>query len=125
MINKVWALKVIKPIASPIEFVRVYDTKEKGSDVNLASHLIHDGYRGRFDQAAVITNDSDLVEPIRIVNKELGFPVGIISPGKFPNRNLLKEAAFIRQIRPGVLSASQFPEQLRDKDGLFHKPDSW
>ncbi len=62
--NEVWAMRVDKS-----ERVRVFKTEEKGSDVNLASHLINDGYRREYEQAIVITNDSDLVEPIRVVSK--------------------------------------------------------
>ena len=35
-------------------------TEEKGSDVNLASHLLRDTYTKRFEVAVLITNDSDL-----------------------------------------------------------------
>jgi len=45
--------------------------EEKGSDVNLACHLVNDAWAGRFDAAVVISNDTDLVEPIRIVTQEL------------------------------------------------------
>ncbi len=31
------------------EYVSVIKTEEKGSDVNLASHLINDGYQGRYE----------------------------------------------------------------------------
>ena len=55
-----------RPLASdPTRFVTVLDTEEKGSDVNLASHLIHDGWRDVYDLALVMSQDSDLVEPMR------------------------------------------------------------
>lgn len=41
--------------------------EEKGSDVNLASHLVRDTFRKQFEVAVLITNDSDLAEPVRIV----------------------------------------------------------
>ena len=118
--NEVWAMQVDKP-----ERVKVFKTEEKGSDVNLASHLIHDGYHKDYEQAVLITNDSDLVEPIRIVRAELGLPVGILNPAKYPNPLLVRAASFIKQIRKGVLSASQFPREMIDKDGKFHKPVNW
>jgi hypothetical protein len=46
-------------------FVEVEITEEKGSDVSLASHLLIDGFRARYDLAVVMSNDSDLKEPIR------------------------------------------------------------
>ena len=40
-------------------------TEEKGSDVNLATHLLHDAHMDRFDVAVVASNDSDLLGPIK------------------------------------------------------------
>jgi hypothetical protein len=34
----------------------------------------------KFEVAVLITNDSDLAEPVRIVAQELGLPVGILNP---------------------------------------------
>lgn len=50
--------------------VKVIKVEEKGSDVNLASHLLLDAFQGNFDVAAVLSNDSDLVEPVRIVTQQ-------------------------------------------------------
>jgi hypothetical protein len=69
---------------------KVWKTEEKGSDVNLASHLIRDAYQGSFEVAAVLSNDTDLVEPIRIVTQELGFPVGLLCPVPKPAPALLR-----------------------------------
>lgn len=54
--------------------------EEKGSDVNLASHLIHDGWSGQYDVAVLVSNDSDLEEPMRIVTQELRKPIGLVCP---------------------------------------------
>jgi uncharacterized LabA/DUF88 family protein len=45
--------------------------EEKESDVNLASHLIADAYLDKFDQAFLVTNDSDLLGPLRMVRDNL------------------------------------------------------
>jgi uncharacterized LabA/DUF88 family protein len=107
------------------QYARVIKTEEKGSDVNLAAHLLNDGYKQDYEVAVVITNDSDLLEPIRIVRHELGLPVGILNPHKRPSRVLLQHASFIKQIRKGVLAASQFPHVLTDSIGTFRKPSAW
>ena len=106
-------------------FAKVIKWEEKASDVNLAAHLLWDGFRGAYDTAVLITNDSDLVEPLRIARRELGLTVGILNPHPKPSRALLRHASFIKQIRTGVLSASQFPLTLSDATGSFHKPMSW
>jgi len=51
--------------------VRVWKTEEMGSDVNLGVHLVRDAFQNKFDTAAVLTNDTDLVEPVRIVVNEM------------------------------------------------------
>ena len=40
------------------EYVRVIKTEEKGSDVNLATHLLHDAHMGRFEVAVVVSRRS-------------------------------------------------------------------
>jgi NYN domain len=44
---------------TPAQKVWVDKTEEKGSDVNLASHLLRDAYLNRFEVAVLVTNDSD------------------------------------------------------------------
>jgi len=107
------------------KYVNVIKTEEKGSDVNLAKHLLFDGFKGNYQAAAVITNDSDLLEPIRIIRSEMNVHIGILNPHTAPSRALIKYASFVKQIRRGVLSVSQFPPQLRDEKGVFHKPMTW
>jgi hypothetical protein len=109
----------------PQQFVKVIKTEEKGSDVNLATHLLHDAHMGRFDVAVVVSNDSDLLEPIKIVRNELQRKVGILNPHPTPSRALLPHIDFIKQIRAGVLRASQFPARLTDTNGTFSRPTGW
>ena len=118
------------PLANPVpggqKRARVIKTEEKGSDVNIASHLINDGHKRRYDAAILISNDSDLAEPIKIVRNELKFPVGVLNPiPDKPSHELRKYATFVKPIRKGVLSASQFPPILQDSIGTFYKPPSW
>ena len=52
------------PLASDTNtIVEVLRTEEKGSDVNLATHLLLDAFKGRCDTAVVISNDSDSRSP--------------------------------------------------------------
>jgi len=106
-------------------YVKVIKTEEKGSDVNLAVHMLNDAYQNRYDVAVIVSNDSDLAEAIRIVTKELGKRVGVLNPHRHPSRTLLAHATFFKTIRKGVLRVSQFPPTLRDKHGAFHKPAIW
>jgi hypothetical protein len=67
--------------------VRVVKTEEKGSDVNVATCLMLDACRRDCEAVVVITNDSDLREPLRIVREELGLVVGVINPHRSANRS--------------------------------------
>ncbi len=111
--------------SNPANRVQVIKTEEKGSDVNMAVHLLNDGYKKEYDSAVIITNDSDLAEAMKIVQTELKLKVGIANSTIRPAFKLKQQASFIKQIRKGVLAASQFPEALIDKQGTFHKPKSW
>jgi hypothetical protein len=52
--------------------------EEKGSDVNVAAHLLHDVLGGAVDAAVVISNDSDLKLPVTWARERV--PVGLVNP---------------------------------------------
>lgn len=108
------------------DVVKVIKVEEKGSDVNLASHLLLDAFQGNFDVAAVLSNDSDLVEPIRIVTSVLGKPVGLLSPVPNPTPDLSRVASFVRRISVSDLASSQFLNPLVRSDGsTLTRPATW
>lgn len=109
----------------PPQRVYVDKTEEKGSDVNLASHLLRDAFQRRFEVAVLITNDSDLAEPVRIVAEDLKLPIGILNPHQFHSKELRQYATFIKRIRQGDLASSQFPRTITDRKGTFAKPSGW
>ncbi len=105
--------------------VEVMKTEEKGSDVNLATYLLLDAFRRDCETAVVISNDSDLKEPISLVQKELGIPVGVVNPHPAVHRSRALQPAFFKQLRPSVLPACQFPHVLQDARGTIRKPVDW
>lgn len=144
-------MRVAHPAPGSPRTVEVVKTEEKGSDVNLASWMLLDGFRNDYEQAVVISNDSDLAEPLRMVRYELGLPVGVLNPhtqatcdrefyarprqpGTRPRRahpsiELRKLAKFRRDIRSdgagSDVALCQFPETLTDAQGLIRKPVEW
>jgi uncharacterized LabA/DUF88 family protein len=107
-------------------YVQVIKTEEKGSDVNIATHLLFDGYKGAYGVAIVISNDSDLVEAINIIRFEFKKGVIVLNPSpQTPSQELARYATFVKPIRQGVLAASQFPSQMQDQNGNFYKPPGW
>jgi hypothetical protein len=111
--------------SNPVQRVWVDKTEEKGSDVNLATHLLHDGFKGLFDTAIIISNDSDLAEPVRVVKQVLILSVGILNPHQRHSQTLQQYATFVKRIRQNQLIASQFPNPMTDAKGVFHKPQGW
>jgi uncharacterized LabA/DUF88 family protein len=104
--------------------VHVHTMEEKGSDVNLAVHLVNDAWKGAFDAAAVLSNDTDLVEPIRIVTQELKKPVVLLcpSPKGVASSPLTAVATSTRQLNPAILKAAQFPDNVPIPAGKNWKP---
>lgn len=95
--------------------------EEKESDVNLAVQLIADAYEGRFDQAFVISRDSDLTSPLRFIRKR--FPdkkLKVIAP---PERKHSKELWAIATHRATIqkqhLEACLLPQQITKADGTL------
>lgn len=106
--------------------VRVMKTEEKGSDVNLASHLLMDAFDDLYDVAVVISNDSDLAEPMRLVKQRFGKTLGLLTHRSTRVSGKLKPLAdFVRSFHSGALTRAQFPATLTDSTGVFHKPQRW
>jgi hypothetical protein len=106
--------------------VHVLKREEKGSDVNLATNLLIDAYERQFTRAIVISNDTDLVEPIRHVNRVLGMPVRIATARARPAKRLAQASAGHILINADHLGAAQLPWELQDRDGRsVHKPPRW
>lgn len=104
----------------------VMHTEEKGSDVNLAANLLADAFRATMAVAVVVSNDADLIEPIRIVTHELGIPVGVVNPRpKHFSPKLAAVAGFKRNLHKAVVKKCQFPDDLEDERGTFSKPADW
>lgn len=100
--------------------------EEKGSDVNVASHLLLDALEGAIDGAVVISNDSDLEFPIKRMRQRL--PIGTINPTRSYPAGRLNGAP-----SDGVgghwwyqLTASDVrAAQLTPEVGSLRKPSDW
>lgn len=116
---------IVHPAWQPAVKVEVHDTEEKGSDVNLASHLLNDAYQNRFDIALVISQDTDLCEPIRMVRDNIGKQIGVVwLENSQPNQRIRRVASFIKHATPQRLRAAQFPDRLMGRNGMLIEPPS-
>jgi hypothetical protein len=114
----------LPPGAAP-QVAFVWKTEEKGSDVNLGVHLVRDGFAGAFECAAVLTNDTDLVEPIRIVTSELGLTVTLLSPVGQPATSLARVASVVRHVQP-YIGPCQLPDPVSAPGKkAISKPPEW
>lgn len=122
----------MRPLAMPpsegSRFVEILDTEEKGSDANLAAHLVADGYENKYDVAVVVTNDSDQVGPIQLVRTRLNKVVGFVNPHETASPALRHATDFVKHIRrhPRLLADCQFPDEILDARGkTIRKPFGW
>ena len=110
-----------KPISSST--VRIKVREEKETDVTMASHIVWDVATGECDAVAVLTNDSDFTESLRLVREEAKKPVWLLSPtilesGRFgPHGKLVNVVtpAFVKRIKRRHLAKAQFPRPATDK----------
>lgn len=119
-------MKLAKPTPT-VSYVNVIRTDEKGSDVNLALHLLNDAWRDMYDCAVVVSNDSDLSEAMRLVKKFHKKKIILLTPGdpsKRPPAIQLKKFADIKKSIPiEVIAASQLPNLIPGTK--IHKPKAW
>ena len=101
--------------------------EEKGSDVNVASHLLLDTLGGHIEAAIVISNDSDLGLPIR--ETRLRVPVGTVNPTKKQLAGDLKGDPadgvgnhWWLQLTAGDFTGNQLADPC---GGKYHKPTGW
>jgi NYN domain len=130
-----WATdpRVPNPANSTVE---IWHNEEKGSDVNLATQLLLDAFDNNFERAWVVSNDSDLAWPIRMVRKVFKRKVGVFMPdrpagypalqARTPSNELIKNATWFKRITEDTLKASLLPDVVHDANGnAIHKPTGW
>ncbi len=120
-----------RPLAEPVPglptHVLVMDSEEKGSDVNLATRLLVDGFNGEYDQAAVVSNDADFAGAMRYVRDSLRLRVTLVNPDprNTSPRQLADAATYVKRLWKSHLRRSLLPDALEDEVGIITKPDGW
>ena len=119
--------RVRAPLAQPLggrHTAEVIKTEEKGSDVNLAVHLLNDGWLDSYDCGVVVSNDSDIAEAMRLVREQHDKRIGLVTPGtRKPSQQLKKHADFVRHIRANGLRHSLLPDPIPGTN--IRKPAAW
>ena len=120
-----------RPLAEPVpglpSHVLVRDSEEKGSDVNLATRLLVDGFNGKYEQAVVVSNDADFAGAMRYARDDLGLRVTLVNPDSknASPRELASAATYVKRLWNSHLRRSQLPDTLTDAVGTITKPAAW
>ena len=100
---------------------------EKMTDVNIAVEMMRDAFQERFDTALLLSADSDLCPPVRMI-REL-FPAKRVVVGFPPHRRsaeLVNAASNHFVIGKGSLAKSQFPPEVVTSSGtILRRPETW
>ena len=114
------------PVSDAVFMVSYANREEKGSDVNVAAHLLLDVLRGAVDAALVISNDSDLRLPIQEAREHV--PVGLVNPSHNYLAGDLRGSAsagagghWWARISASDLTANQLPDPV----GSYRRPEGW
>lgn len=94
--------------------------EEKKTDVNIACAMLQDAYSNDFDLAYLVSGDSDLVPPVKIVT-ELGKIVIVAHPPKRKSDELCKSASNWFAISESKIKS----HQLINAIGSYQKPSEW
>lgn len=112
--------------ADALFMASVYHREEKGSDVNVSTHLLVDVLEQRVDAAIVLSNDSDLSLPVSEARRRV--PVGIVNPSASPTAGALqgeKTAGVGRHWWFRMHKTDFTRHQLPDPVGAITRPAGW
>lgn len=129
VVSSQWPVMIQDQLGNPVPSARFmvshFHSEEKGSDVNLATHLLKDTFEGRVDAAIVFSNDSDLSLPVAVARGKL--PIGVVNPfsGR-PHYSLTKgndpsKGDWFSSLNRTLFGRSQMPPTV----GTATKPALW
>jgi uncharacterized LabA/DUF88 family protein len=100
---------------------------EKMTDVNIATQMITDAYDDKYDMAMLISGDSDLVPPIKVIHQKFNTKrVFVAFPPKRHNSSVALVAKGSLIIGRKKLVDCQFEVEVIKRDGyILKKPTRW
>lgn len=130
VVTSQWPVMVRDNSGAPVRdaqfMVSYLHLEEKGSDVNVAAHLLLDVLGGAVDAAVVISNDSDLAFPVKAARERV--PVGLINPRDTPTAGVLQGSKtegvgnhWWWKLKKQAFLRNQLPEPA----GTYTKPIGW
>ena len=101
--------------------------EEKQTDVNIAIHVFRTAMENRYDEAIIISGDSDLIPSIHAVKESFtDKKIGVVIPIGGRAKELIQIADFHRKMKVKHLAMSQFSDSITLSNGkqLF-RPKEW
>ncbi|WHP16075.1 NYN domain-containing protein [Cellulomonas sp. ES6] len=130
LVRSGWPVMVQSELGSPqrdaLFMVSTLHQEEKGSDVNVASHLLVDALTEAVDAAVVVSNDSDLRFPVQLARSRV--PVGLVNPRGGHVAGDLRghpDDGVGRHWWRGLGAADFTDHQLPESAGGHTRPPSW
>ena len=97
---------------------------EKQTDVNIATHIVHDCHTRDFDCVVLISNDSDFKTPLEFAKTKLNKQVRVFSPNQGRVAEDLKlYAATAHVIDVSLLIECRLPLLVRDNPKIARPPE--
>lgn len=96
--------------------VKVWHFAEKQTDVNLATDLLSDAWRGRMEHAVICSNDSDLAGALEAVRRDHPtLRIGVVAPvgdARYVSADLKRYAHWHKLLSATHVAAAQLPEKI-------------
>jgi uncharacterized LabA/DUF88 family protein len=101
--------------------------EEKETDVNIAVQIIEDAIDGRMDACYIVSGDTDLAPPIRLLKRK--FPqieyICVSPPGRRHPGELLALADRTERMTATSLQRNRLPPVISDSTGIFSCPSEY
>jgi uncharacterized LabA/DUF88 family protein len=103
------------------------DYEEKMTDVNIASQMLVDAYNDRYDTALLVSGDSDLTTPVRLIRENFSDKRVIVAfPPRRNSAELSRYASGTLKLGEDKLRQNLLPSPVFAANGYpLHRPDEW
>lgn len=101
--------------------------EEKETDVNIACQILNDAHLNNYDYCYVVSGDSDLVPPLKIVRQNfIDKKIIVANPPKRKNTKLCNTANGSFFISKSQIKNNQLPQSItNDRGNQLTKPADW
>jgi uncharacterized LabA/DUF88 family protein len=98
--------------------------EEKETDVNIAVHMVADGYDDRYDVCYLISADTDLVPPLQMIKKNLNTKTIVaVSPPNRPHGQHIRSIAHrALKLNSKQIERCRLPEKMEIKGKILNCP---